>query len=445
MQNLKDWLDRHKIEEIECLIPDMTGNSRGKFISTEKFLNEQTRLPQSILMQNILGKYTNEEHDEILGVTDCDMYLKPDESTIRLSPWALAPTAQIIHDCFDADDNLHPLACRSVLKKVLALYNQHGWKPVIAPEVEFYLVKKTSDYSAPLEPAEGESGRPELLRQSYTLEAIDEFDSMFEDMYRYCQLQELTAGGLVDESGTGQMEVNFMHGDPLNLADQVFAFKRTIRKTALEHNMIATFMAKPMEGHPGSSMHLHQSIVDVYTGKNLFVDELGNETPAFFQFIAGMQKYTPAAMAFYAPNVNSYRRFVPYVAAPMNMSWGYDNRSTGIRIPKSNASAKRIENRFAGIDSNPYLAIAVSLASGYLGMMERLKPTPPFEGDAYELETEVSRTLITALGALDECDELKETLGKDFVNAYVAVKATEFESFNQSITSWEREHLLLTV
>ena len=443
--SLNEWLEKHSIEEIECIVPDITGNTRGKFIAVEKFLDEETRLPESILLQNVLGKYNSERHELIMGVTDGDMYLKPDLTSLRLSPWTKIPTAQIVHDCFDADGNYHPMASRSVLKKVLALYRQQGWKPVLAPEVEFYLVKKPADYSANLEPAVGESGRPELLRQSYTLEAIDEFDTMFEAMYDYCELQDLAVGGLMDETGEGQMEINFSHGDPLDLADQVFSFKRTIRKTALRHGMVATFMAKPIANAPGSSMHMHQSVVDITTGKNLFVDELGQDTPSLRHFIGGLQKYTPNAVAFYAPFVNSYRRFVPYVAAPINTCWGYDNRSTGIRVPKSGPNSRRVENRFCGIDANPYIAFAASLASGYLGMMQKIEPTPPLDGDAFEEEPTLSRTLITALSRLDECDGLREAMGSRFVDGYLAVKHSEFEAFNLAITSWEREHLLLTV
>jgi glutamine synthetase len=255
----------------------------------------------------------------------------------------------------------------------------------------------------------------------------------------------LDVDGLIDETGSAQMEINFRHGSALNLADQVFSFKRLLRETALQHDVFATFMAKPIEGQPGSSMHIHQSIVDVATGKNIFVDANGVENLRLRYFIGGMQTYTNAAMALYAPNVNSYRRFVREFAAPINLNWGYDNRTVGIRVPQSSPQASRIENRYAGVDCNPYLALAASLACGYLGMREQLQPSEPCQNSSYDGEVVVPRTLADALRLLDDSRALREILGDSFVDAYVAVKTIENDEFNRVISVWEREHLLLNV
>ena len=163
----------------------------------------------------------------------------------------------------------------------------------------------------------------------------------------------------------------------MSLADQVFLFKRTAREAALRHKMYATFMAKPMAREPGSAMHIHQSIIDRRTGQNIFSDAEGRPSPLFFSHIAGLQKYLPAAMSLFAPNVNSYRRITRHHSAPINTQWGYDNRTAGLRVPVSNPANRRVENRVGGADANPYLAIAASLACGYLGMVEGLKPTEP--------------------------------------------------------------------
>jgi glutamine synthetase len=204
-------------------------------------------------------------------------------------------------------------------------------------------------------------------------------------------------------------------------------------------------MAKPMAKEPGSAMHIHQSVLDTRSGDNIFSTTEGTPSSLFYSHVAGMQKYLPAAMSLFAPNVNSYRRLSRYTLAPINVQWGYDNRTAGLRVPVSSPSARRVENRLGGADANPYLAVAASLACGYLGMVEGLKPTEPITGSAYDLPYALPRTLAESLRMLRECKPLVELLGERFVAAYSAVKENEHETFLQVISSWEREHLLLNV
>jgi glutamine synthetase len=209
--------------------------------------------------------------------------------------------------------------------------------------------------------------------------------------------------------------------------------------------MYATFMAKPMAREPGSAMHIHQSIVDRRTGQNIFSDADGRPSPLFFSHIAGLQKYLPAAMSLFAPNVNSYRRITRFHSAPINSQWGYDNRTAGLRVPVSNPANRRVENRVSGADANPYIAIAASLACGYLGMVEKLQPSEPITGSAHDLPFSLPRSLDSALRRLRESQALIQILGEPFVAAYTIVKEAESEVFMQVISSWEREHLLLNV
>ena len=444
MEKIRDWLREHRITEVECLVPDMTGKARGKFIPADKFIKEDSRLPESILVQTVTGDYT-EIHDELVNPMDTDMSLTPDSNTMRLVPWVDDPTGQIIHDCYTREGEPHPLSTRNVLKRVLALYEAEGWRPVVAPEVEFYLVQKNIDPDYELEPPVGRSGRREAGRQSYSIDAANEFDPIIEDMYDFCEAQQLDVDTLIHEDGLAQMEINFLHGDALDLADQVFVFKRTMRETALRHGIYATFMAKPMQREPGSALHIHQSVVDAVTGDNIFTNADGTEHDRFRHFIGGLQKYTPGAIAFYAPSVNSYRRFAPDIAAPINIHWGYENRTTGIRVPDSKPEARRVENRFPGVDANPYLAIAATLACGYLGMMQKIQPTEPHGGDAFLEHITVARSLEAALTLLEHSEDLQAAIGHRFCRAYCAVKREEFEAFNKVISSWEREYLLLNV
>lgn len=445
MPNLSEWFQQHGVEDVECIVPDMTGNARGKLIPVAKFVKEESRLPESILVQCIDGGWTN-EHEELLGNSlDGDMFLKPDESTCRLVPWSKTPSAQMIHDVFTKDGTPHPLAPRNVLKRVLKLYEDKGWKPIIAPEAEFYFVKQNTDPGDKIEPATGRTGHEGYARQPYSIDAINEFEPVIDEMYNYCDQLQLDVDTLIHESGRAQFEINFLHGDPLSLADQVFLFKRTVREVAFKHGLYATFMAKPMESEPGSAMHIHQSFVDTATGRNLFVDENDKPNQRFYHYIGGLQKFTPACISLYAPNVNSYRRFTRDVAAPVNMMWGFDNRTTGIRVPDSSPKNTRVENRFPGMDTNPYLSIAASLACGYLGMVMEIEPTAPYEDDAYELGIDVARSLEEAIRLLRDCPEISDILGDRFISAYSAVKAEEYEAFNKVISSWEREYLLLNV
>jgi glutamine synthetase len=445
---MDEWLNAKRVTEIECLVPDLTGVARGKILPRVKFTEERgMRLPEVVLGMTVTGNNPLDDlaYHRAISSTDRDMILKADPTTITTVPWAVDPTAQVIHDCYFADGQLVDFAPRSVLRRVLRLYDEQGWKPLVAPELEFYLCAKNIDPNLPLSSPIGRSGRSETSRQVYSIDAVNEFDPLFEDIYDYCDLMNLDVDTLIHEIGAGQMEINFQHGDPLGLADKVFYFKRTLREAALKHDMYATFMAKPMGGEPGSAMHVHQSVVDARTGANIFSTPQGEAAPIFRHYIGGLQRYMPSAMAIVAPYVNSYRRIVRHTAAPINLQWGVDNRTVGFRVPISGAQDRRVENRVIGADANPYLALAVTLACGYLGMLEGIEPTPMVEGSAYELPVELAQGLPEALHLLRADAKLRQVLGERFVDVYAAIKDLEHQEFMTVISPWEREHLLLHV
>jgi glutamine synthetase len=440
------WLAERKIEDIECVVPDQAGVGRGKMMPVEKFLEGPTMtLPSSVLTQTITGDYPEDDESFQHDPADQDILFEPDLATLAVVPWATDPTAQLIHDGYHRDGRPVDIAPRQVLRRVIELYEHRGWRPVVAPEIEFYLVKPNADPDYPLEPPTGRSGRPESGRQSYSIAAVNEFDELFDDIYDFSGAQGLEIDTLIHEEGAAQMEINLLHGDPLVLADQVFLFKRTIREAALRHNMYATFMAKPMSREPGSSMHIHQSVVSARSGKNIFSDESGDPTPEFFAFIGGSQKYLPAVTCIMAPYVNSYRRLIRSGSAPVNVMWGYDNRTVALRVPYSSPQARRLENRLPSSDANPYLAIAASLACGYLGLVEGHAASDPVAGSANDDEIALPRGLLEAVALFEDCEELVEIFGKRFVATYRAIKRTEFETFMQVISPWEREFLLLNV
>ncbi|MEO6625234.1 MAG: glutamine synthetase family protein [Burkholderiaceae bacterium] len=307
--DLEQWLNERRVTEVECLVPDLTGVARGKILPRAKFTEDRgMRLPEAIVAMGVTGEFHESgPYYDVIDPTDKDMQLRPDPSTVRIVPWATDPTAQVIHDCSDHDGKLVPFAPRSVLRRICELFAAEGLRPIVAPELEFYL------------------------------------------------------------------------------------------------------------------------------------------TEAFMHYVGGLQRYIPAAMVLVAPYVNSYRRLSRNTAAPVNIEWGFDNRTVGIRSPISEPQARRVENRVIGADANPYVALAMTLACGYLGLKNQIKPRPQMKGDAYLSPYSLPRSLGEALDWLRKESDLHEVLGKEFITVYSEIKELEFDEFMKVISPWEREHLLLHV
>ncbi len=268
---------------------------------------------------------------------------------------------------------------------------------------------------------------------------------MIEAIYENAETADLEIDTLIHESGSAQLEINFNHGDPIRLADQVIVFKRLVRQVALQHKVYATFMAKPMAHQPGSAMHIHQSVVDLKTGRNLFARKDGSDSPKFMHFIGGLQTFLPQISPLFAPNVNSFRRMRPSFSAPINLQWGYDNRSCGLRVPISDPQNRRVENRLPGADANPYLAFAASLISGYIGMVEKIEPSAKVDGNAYRWARTLPKTMDEAIDRFNNCKPVRDLLGDRFFKAFTDIKEAEMEAYQGVISSWERDHLLLKV
>ncbi|RWB24887.1 MAG: glutamine synthetase [Mesorhizobium sp.] len=440
------WLEWRGIEDIECITPDQAGVARGKMMPSKKFTsNTSLALPSAVFMTTISGGYPEDGNGFHYPEDDGDLKLMPDLSTLTVVPWEEDPTAAVICDLVHQDGRSVEFTPRNVLKRVLAAYDKRGLKPVVAPEIEFYLVRKNPDPDYPLTPPVGRSGRAIGGGAGYSIAGVNEFDELIDDIYHFSESQGLEIDTLIHEEGAGQLEINLRHGDPIELADQVFMFKRTIREAALKHEIYATFMAKPIQGQPGSAMHIHQSIIDKKTGRNVFSAEDGSETEAFFHFLGGMQKHVPNALVMFAPYVNSYRRLTQSASAPVNNKWGYDNRTTAFRVPRSDPAARRVENRIPSSDANPYLALAASLACGLIGMTNKIKAEPPVLTTANEAEIDLPRSLLEAVDLFEADEELCALLGKSFAATYAAIKRAEFETFMEVISPWEREYLLLNV
>lgn len=446
-----NWIKERGIGEIECLIPDLNGVIRGKVFPAQKFLQSERdgslRIPSSIYLLTVTGEYADEA-DEAMSTQDPDVVLRPDIDTICVAPGYKTPTAFVFADTYNTSGEPYDIAPRYVLRRVLKLYEEMGLKPVVAPELEFYLTQVNTDPDLPLLPPAGRSGRSETSPQPYGLEAITEYEDLIETIYEHAEAASLHLDTMIHESGTAQLEINFNHGDAVHVSDQVLVFKRIVRQVALKHGVYATFMAKPMENQPGSAMHLHVSLVDK-KGANLFgvsnTDANGGVTDMFKHFVGGLQKYLGDVTPLYAPNVNSFRRMLPDFSAPINLQWGYDNRSCGLRVPISHESNRRIENRLPGADANPYLAIAAVLVCGYIGIRDKIAPSEMVQGSAYKWARTLPRTLREGLDRFGKCAPVRELLGEHFCTTFQQIKDHELGNFEGVISSWERDHLLLKV
>jgi len=450
MQKIEQWLQKHSITQVQSLIGDHTGIARGKVFPVEKFIAEQgCRLGETILLQSTTGDLAEDKLlYSLADERDIDMILRPDANACYVLPWCEEPTAMIIHDCYHQHGDPIELAPRNVLKKVMALYEKQGWQSIVAPEMELYLAQNSPDENQSLQAPLGKSGRKEAGRQSFSIDAISEFAPLMKDIYAWAEVQQLSLDVVVHEEGTAQFEFNFNHGCPLELADKVFAFKRLVKAAAEKQGITATFMAKPISGQPGSAMHIHQSVISIESGENIFSD-LSDEfglSESFYHYLGGLQQYTPEVMAMYAPNINSYRRFLAGAATPVNLHWGIENRTVGLRVPDAPAQAKRVENRIPGADANPYLAIAATLICGYIGMMEKITPSQQTSNKANkEVNDHLPLNIEAAFAKMLNSTTIKKYLGSNFVVGYVATRQADYDNYKSEISAWERRFLLTNV
>ena len=441
-----DLAERFRLEgvrDVECIFPDVSGMPRGKLMPAARFAaGAELRIAQAIAMQCVTGEYSE---DPVFPPTDPDVVLRPDMATLKKVPWASQPRYLALHDCIEPTGELCAFAPRSVLQAVLQRYAALGLTPVVAPEIEFYLCATHTDPTQPLQAPQGRSGRAEVGQSAFSMNLLNELAPFWDEFQATLDALGIAGDTWIHEVGLSQYEINLLHGDALRMADQAFLFKLAAKEVAIRHGLNAVFMAKPIAGQAGSSMHLHQSVVDAQ-GRNIFSQPDGSASAAFGHFIAGLQQHGPALMLVWAPFINSYRRYVVGSQAPINLHWGPDNRTAGLRVPHSVPAARRVENRIAGADANPYLAVAASLAAGLSGMQAQRAPSAEMPGDAYCAASDrtlaLPRSFDAAHTRMAESPEVAQLLGVDFTQAYLAVKALEHDHCLREISAWERRYLL---
>lgn len=446
-KELAAWLRENKVSEVSCIVPDFSGTARGKSMTPSLFLdgyeNKTLRIPEGAYAIGVHGEFTYNRH---IDDSERDLVLYCDTSTIHRIPWTKDTTAAVICDGLLGDGTPFPVAPRQVLKNVINLFGEHGWQPVVGPEVEFYLIAQFEDTVLKPRAPKGASGVAEFGQYTYSLDAVDDFDEFFEALYEYCDVQGIQLDTLIHEDGPCQFEINLKHGDALKIADQLFLFKRLSRHVAKRFGFFVTFMAKPYADECGSSIHLHQSVIETKTGRNIFSNEDGSDSDVFEHYIGGLQKFLPAAMPLFAPYTNSYTRFEAYMSAPTNVHWGRENRTVGLRVPESGPSARRVENRICGSDVNPYFAIAASLLCGYLGIIGKVDRRPEFLGQSYlDKSGELPASLADALREFRHCEEFRRYLGDPLVDTYADAKQHEYEDRSRVLSPWDVRYLMLNV
>lgn len=428
------------VAEVECVTPDLNGVPRGKVMTAEGFLEgRRLQLARGVLLQCIMGGYPP---PRFYGSDDGDLALNAAPSQIHRLPWSDSPRALAICDADELDGRGSSLSTRALLKRVLARYAEHGLQPVVATELEFFVFAPNPDPQQPFRPPLGLDGRHEEGGSAFSVSSNNGLRPFFAEVYRCMAALGLPRDTFMHEMGVSQFEINLLHGDPLLLADQTFLFKHLLKEVALKHGLTVVCMAKPLAHTPGSSMHIHQSLVEQGSGSNIFSAADGQATPAFYHFIGGQQAALADLTLLFAPHVNSYQRLCHPFASPNNACWSEDNRAAGLRIPASSPLARRVENRLPGADANPYLAIAASLAAGLYGLERQLQPSAPLQGE-FEVPKELTLpcTMHAALERLKHSSLAVELFGSEFIEGYIATKTMELASFFDEITPWERRVL----
>ena len=446
----RDFLDRHPdIASIDLLISDLNGVQRGKRIpreNLEKAYRDGVNLPASVFALDILGN-TIEETGLGLSSGDADRVCRPVPGTLMPSPWLRdGRQAQLLMTMTEADGGPFFADPRQVLTRVLERFGRAGLTPVVAVEMEFYLVDRARDalgmIQPPCSPASGERATHSQL---YSISELDEYADFLEEIQAAARLQDLPLDTALKECAPGQFEINLIHcDDALAACDSAVLLKRLIKGVAIKHGFEATFMAKPYGGEAGSGTHVHISLLDE-AGRNVFAaedqDPLG--TPLLREAVAGLLDLMPASMALFAPNLNAFRRFQPGLYVPMAPTWGYDNRSVAVRIPSGPNAARRLEHRVAGADANPYLLMATLLAAIDHGLQHRLTPPPAIDGNAYDqVAPSLTNSWSQALDLLEGSEVLTEALGRDFLHVFLANRRAERDQAMQAVSKLEYDWYL---
>jgi len=444
VQSTRQFLNAYPdITMVEALITDCNGIARGKWLPVQKLdtIEKQgLKLPKSALGLDVWGR-------DVPALAhangDIDGYCHLVEGSLRpLLTERGVDQAQVLLSMFDKDGSPYMGDPRQVLQALVTRFTEKELKPCMAVELEFSLLPK---------PETNEAIGTALRDQNavggnlYALSELDYHGPLLEALRQAFDTQDLPYEGIIKESAPSQFEINVAHSDDVMLlADQVIRMQRTIRAVSARHGFVASFMPKPIDDEAGNGLHVHCSLLDE-NGTNVF-DDGGEEGSDLLRYaVAGCLELLPASMLLFAPSFNAYRRFQPGNHAPTESAWGYDNRTTAIRIPESPSEARRIEHRVAGADANPYLVLAAVLAGIWHGIENTLSPPNPIEGNAWDQEIDapgLPTTMDEAISVFDKSDVLSSYLTGEFKTLFLATKVQEWNEFAKRVTEFELETYL---
>ena len=432
------------IESVQLVITDASGVGRGKNIAREELAalyGPGRNVAGSILGLDITGEDV-EATGLVWAVGDADQCCRPVAGSVRRAPWLVRPTAQVLGTMFELDGRPAPADPRHVLAAVVQRCVAAGFTPVVAVELEFYLLERVGGQ---LVPSSGMlSGERRERIDAYGLGRLDDMSPLFDDLYAAARTQELPVRTLMSEYAPGQFEITLEHrADALRAVDEAILFKRAVRGVAARHGRTACFMAKPFAGRAGSGMHLHASLATA-DGANAFASDDPAGSVLLRHAIGGLRQTLADGMAILAPNANSYRRFRAMSYAPVAPTWGINNRSVSLRVPSGPPSSRHVEHRVAGADANPYLVAAFVLAGMLHGIEHELDPGPPVQGNGYEqaVPGELPTQWHDAIERAARSGFLRDAFGARFLDVFIAIKRQECEKFGALVTDRDYEWYL---
>lgn len=425
---MKNWLRKHpQVRTIRVAAADLNGQARGKRIPArfaEKMATEGTRFPLSVLSLDIWGEDI-EDSPLVFDSGDADGILRPTERGFMPMPWLDAPTALLPIWMYRENGQPYEGDPRHALANVVARFAERGLTPVVAMEMEFFLI---DDSGKKLQvPPSPRSGKRRKAAEILSIRALDAFDTFFTDLYDACEAMDIPADTAISEAGLGQFEINMMHQeDALRAADDAWLFKMLVKGLARRHGFAASFMAKPYAEYSGNGLHTHFSIIDKH-GRNVFSNGGPEGSGVLKQAIAGCLHAMPDSTLIFAPHSNSYERLVPDAHAPNTVCWAYENRTAAIRVPSGNPSARRIEHRVAGGDVNPYLMLAAVLGAALMGIERQMEPPAPITGNAYAIKglKMIPDTWSEAIDAFEKSPVVSEIFSQELVRNLVQTKRQE--------------------
>ena len=448
-ERVRAWVSEHsQVRYVDLLLPDQMGILRGKRITIDELESigrDGLLLPASMFALDVLGgtvQATGLGFDD----GDADRICLPVAGSLAPVPWLGPEVAQMQVSMYEHDGRPFHGDPRHVLAGVLRHFSDLGLTPVMAVELEFYLVdrERTAEGHAQ-PPRQPLSGRREFRTQINSMADLNEYSTLLAGIDEAARAQSLPTGTVLAEYGPGQFEVNLHHvPDALAACDHAIRLKRLVRGVALQQGMEATFMAKPYRDHAGSGAHLHVSLVDA-SGRNVFAAEDAAGSEMLRAAIGGLAATIDATMAVCAPTANSYRRFRPEAYVPLNPSWAINNRGVAFRIPHGPPASRRVEHRVAGADANPYLLASVVLAGMHHGLTHRLDPGAPLAGNAYrDGRATIPLTWPEALAAFERSEFVRQYLGDAFTDLYVMTRRGEMQEFNSYISPLDYAWYLTT-